>query len=130
MALQLPPFRTFLRTLNEAGVETRSARGFWGGITPHGDIVATAWIDRRGGHNGFVISRPRTRHGGLRDAWDLGRITDGALIRLIILRQRGDAPPGERRQMKDAALMPGQWRVMGEPFLEGDRTRALVEPVE
>jgi hypothetical protein len=135
MSIKLPSaFGTLLSALNAAGVKTGTARGFWGGVTPDDDIVVTAWIDprlRMGGGR-FQISRPHTRHGGLRDMWDLGRIEPGATVKLILLRQRGDPDRqgSEKRQVKDAALMPERWRVVEGPFRdENGRLRAIVEPV-
>jgi hypothetical protein len=75
-----------------------------------------------------MASRPHTAHGGLRDAWDIGRIEPGATVRLILIRQRGDVPLGvEGREVKDAALLPGRWRVVK---VEEDinNKRAFLEP--
>lgn len=130
MTIKLPTFGTLLTALNDAGVRTGSARGFWGGVTPEDEIVVTAWTDASHGNDRFHVTRPSRRHGGLRDAWDLGRIEPGVNVRLILVRQRGDVPLGQgERQVKDAALMPGQWRVIELLRDDQDRPRAIVEPV-
>jgi len=129
--LKLPTtFGKFLDQLNEAGVETASARAFWGGVTPDGEIVVTSWTDSNDGNGCFYIWRPNTNHGGLRTAWEVGNIRPGAMVRLILLRQRGNVSYGQnKRSVAGAALMPGKWRVAkmmpGHPKT-GD---ALVEPV-
>lgn len=128
MDVQFEQFGTLLSALNAAGIQTGSARGSWGGVTRDGDIVATAWTDHVAGKDRFSITRPKTRHGGLRDAWDLGRIEPGATIRLILVRQRGDLAPGvPGRMIKDAALMPGRWRVIEVRRDEDDRQIAIIE---
>jgi hypothetical protein len=111
--IKVPAFGKFLNHLRGAGVETDSARGFWGGVTSDGEIVVTAWIDRGDGHGRFKISRPLTNHGNLKTAWEMGNIQVGAEVRLILIRQRGNVPsskPG--RQIGAAALMPGKWKVV------------------
>ena len=47
MTFKLPPFGKFVDALNVAGVETRTARGFWGGIVPNGDVVLVGRFERR-----------------------------------------------------------------------------------
>lgn len=124
-------FGTLLSALNAAGVQTGSARGSWGGVTPDDDIVVTSWSDYAVGKDRFRISRPTTRHGGLRDKWDLGLIEPGATVRLILVRQRSDLPPGAPgRTIKDAALMPGRWRVVEVYRDEDDRQRAIIEKAD
>ena len=126
MFITLPRFGTLLEALTKAGVETKSARGWWGGVTRDDDIVVTAWIDAVAGGGRFTIFRPTTRHGGLRDMWEVGRIEPGAPVKLIIVRQRGNVPFGqEGRQVHSAGLMPGQWRICK---VNGDS--AIVEPVK
>jgi hypothetical protein len=41
MPIQLPPFGKFLDKLHEAGVETGTARGFWGALDNDGGLVVT-----------------------------------------------------------------------------------------
>jgi hypothetical protein len=109
---KLPPFGKFVDALNAAGVETRTARGFWGGVTPKGEIVVTSWTDANDGSGRFTIWRPSTNHGGLRTEWEVGNIRVGTEVRLILLRQRGAAPiGGKARSVAGAALMPGKWRI-------------------
>src|SRR4051812_30541091 len=125
MAIKLPKFGTLLAALKAAGVETNSARGFWGGVTTDDDIVVTTWTDAGRGGDRFEIWRPRTRHGGLLDMWDLGRIEPGATMKLIMVRQRGTVPPDQgARQVHSAGLMQGRWRVV-----ELTETGAIIEPV-
>jgi hypothetical protein len=132
MPIALPEFGTLLSALNRAGVvtragvETRSAHGFWGGVTKNNKIVVTAWIDAKVGNGRFRIARPRTGHGRLKDMWEEGRIQPGATVKLILVRQRGDAPLDKgQREVASAGLMPGDWRVVK---MVGER-HAIVEPV-
>lgn len=79
-----------LDALRAAGIKTMNARGFRGGKAANGDIVVTAWIDQSHKDGGtFPIWRPKTNHGGLLEAWQLGGIKDGAKVRVILLRRRG-----------------------------------------
>ena len=111
--MRLPPFGKFLDQLQAAGVETKNARGFWGGVSPEGGIVVTSWTDRHDGNGRFFIKRPETNHGGLKTAWEVGNIHVGAEVRMILVRQRGDIPAGQLgRTVKDAALLAGKWRVV------------------
>ena len=111
-AFKLPPFGKFVDALNAAGVETRTARGFWGGVTRDGEIVVTAWTDGNDGGGRFYIWRPSTNHGGLKTQWEVGNMRVGTEVRMILLRQRGATPiGGEARSVAGAALMPGKWRV-------------------
>ncbi len=111
MAFRLPAFSRFIDQLHAAGIKTGTARGFWGGINDDGEIVVTAWTDAQ--ENGrFGIWRPRTNHGGLKDAWDTGLIREGTEVRLILLRQRGNAPLGAPRSIGGAGLVKGRWRVV------------------
>jgi hypothetical protein len=124
MPIKLPKFGKFIDALREAGVETGSARGFWGGVTKDDDIVVTAWLDQRRADDSFPIWRPRTRHGGLLDMWEMGRIAPNATVRLIIVRRKAKEDPNERSSIHSAGLMPGRWRV--REFGEG-RATAIVE---
>lgn len=111
--LPIPPFGKFLDQLHSAGVQTKGARGFWGGVTPEGELVVTSWIDANDGNGRFYISRPETDHGGLKTAWEVGNIHIGAEIRLILVRQRGNLALGiPGRTVKDAALLPMKWHVV------------------
>jgi hypothetical protein len=126
VAIRVPSFGKFHDQLVAAGVETGTARGFWGGIATDGTIVVTAWTDQNDGNGRFDIWRPSTNHGGLKTAWELGNIHVGAEVRVILLRQRGNVPPGEEgRSVAAAALMPGKWRVVAMRPGEG----AKVEPL-
>jgi len=126
MQVRVPAFGKFLNHLKTAGVETESARGFWGGVTADGEIVVTAWIDQNDGHGRFKIWRPLTNHGRLKEQWEVGNIRVGTEVRLILLRQRGNVPSGKPgRQVAAAALMPGKWKVAE---LSRDGKSALVEP--
>jgi hypothetical protein len=42
-AFNLLPLGKFVDALDTAGVETRTAGGFWDGVTPDGDIVVKSW---------------------------------------------------------------------------------------
>lgn len=96
--LKLPPFGTLLGALNEAGVETKSARGFWGGITSDDDIVVTFWQDeacelgraRSEPEDGdrWPVWCPRTNHGRLKEAWETGRMVENATVRAIMVQAR------------------------------------------
>ena len=128
LTLPLPPFGKFWDQLKAAGIQTRSARGFSGGVTPEGKIVVTSWTDTNDGKGGFYVWRPRTNHGGLKTAWEVGNIKEGAEVSLILLRQRGDLPIGEGgRLIAGAALMPGKWHVV--KMVDGDHWRAVIEPI-
>jgi hypothetical protein len=123
--MKVPPFGKFHNQLKAAGIATDSPRGFWGGVTEDGEIVVTAWTDQHNGQGRFKIWRPQTNHGHLKTAWELGNIKAGALVRLILIRQRGNVPPGEEgREVAAAALLPGKWRVVK---VSGDGMNALVE---
>lgn len=124
-----PSFGRFTDQLHATGVKTGSARGFWGGIASNGDIVVTAWIDANEDGR-FIIWRPRTNHGGLRDAWDAGLMKEGTEVRLILLRQRGNAPLGKPRSIASAGLVPGKWRIV-DASLSGDdgAPGAKIEPI-
>lgn len=125
--LKLPTFGKFLDALNAAGVKTRTARGFWGGVAADGEIVVTAWTDGNDGTGRFYIGQPNTNHGGLKTEWEVGNIRVGTEVRLILLCQRGNAPfGGEPRTVAGAALMPGKWRVTK---LVNDKSwDAVIEP--
>ena len=111
--IKVPPFGKFLNQLKGAGVQTNSARGFWGGVTPEGEIVVTAWIDQNEGPGRFKIWRPQTNHGGLKTQWEVGNIQVGTEVRLILIRQKGNLPPGKPgREIDAAALMPEKWKVV------------------
>ena len=111
--MRLPRFGKFLDQLQAAGVETKNARGFWGGVTSEGGIVVTSWTDHHDGNERFLIHRPETNHGGLKTAWEVGNIHVGVEVRMILVRQRGDIAKGQHgRTVKDAALLPGNWRVV------------------
>jgi hypothetical protein len=125
--MKWPIFGTFVDQLNAAGVQTNSARGFWGGVTPEGQVVATAWINSLMGECRFPIYRPERNQGGYREAWDSGRVHVGALIRLIVVRSMpGQWEKGLPKTVKNAALMPGLWRIVEKASFE----EALVEPCE
>ena len=124
--VRLPPFGKFTEKLNEAGVVTGTGRQFWGGVNDKGEIIVTAWIDQMRSDGRFPIWRPKTNHGGLLDQWRIGNIRNGADVRLILLRQRGNLPEGVgTRQVGMAALMPGKWRVV--EVLAGDGPHAFIE---
>jgi hypothetical protein len=127
---KLPPFGKLIDALNAAGVETASARGFWGGVNSSGEIVVTSWIDANDGAGRFRIARPKTNHGGLKAQWEVGNIRNGTEVRLILLRQRGNLPlGGGSRTVGGAVLMPGRWRVVDTSFNEGrQRPEAIIEP--
>lgn len=125
---KLQPFGKYLDVLNAAGVQTGSARGFWGGVATDGQIVVTSWVDANDGAGRFYISRPKTNHGGLKTQWEVGNIQAGTEVHLILLRQRGNLSLGEgSRVVADAVLMPGKWRV-AEMVTRKDRPQAIVEP--
>ena len=126
--MQVPSFAKYTDVLKAAGVQTGSARGFWGGVSDKDEIVVTTWIDTHDGAGRFYIWRPKTNHGRLRDQWDAGNIRVGTEVKVILLRQRGDLPinqPG--REIAGAALLPGKWRVLKMPTEQSD---ALIESIE
>jgi hypothetical protein len=126
--LKLPPFGRFIDALNAAGVQTGSARGFWGGVTADDAIVVTSWIDANDGAGRFFIWRPTTNHGGLRNQWEVGNIRVGTEVRMILLRQRANLPIGvPGRSVAGAALMPGTWRVV--EIVTDEDWHAVIEPV-
>lgn len=127
MAIKLPEFGKLQSALAEAGVVTGSARGFWGGVTPEDDIVVTAWLDQHLGEDRFPIHQPRTRHGGLLDMWELGRIAPGVTLRLILLRSKGFDSKGAHIYQA-AGLTRGRWKVT-EVYEDDDGKHAIVEPV-
>jgi hypothetical protein len=122
MATKIPAFGKYLDQLKAAGIETKSARGFWGGVTPDGETVVTAWTDQNDGKGRFKFTRPPTNHGGLKTAWEVGNIHVGAEVRVIFLRQRGNVR--HKRTVAAAALIPGKWRVV-----KVDSKRGVVEPL-
>jgi hypothetical protein len=124
--LVLPRFGKFLEKLNSAGVHTRTARGFWGGVTPDGEVVVTSWTDANDGAGRFYIWRPKTNHGGLRTAWEVGNVRVGTEVRLILLRQRGNLEIGRPgRSVAEATLLPEKWRVV--EMISGESWDAVVE---
>jgi hypothetical protein len=125
---KLPPFEKFHTVLNKAGIDTGTARGFWGGVTKDGDLVVTSWLDGHDDDGRFYVWRPKTNHGGLKDQWEVGNIRIGTEVHLILLRQKGNVPVDKQgRIVAGAVLMPGKWRVVK---LETDKQwQALIEPV-
>lgn len=124
---KLPPFGKFQTVLNAAGVETASARGFWGGVTPEGEIVMTSWLDANDGAGRFYVWRPKTNHGGLKSQWEVGNVRVGTEVRLVLLRQRATLPIGEPgRAVAGAVLMPGKWKVV--KMVVGENWQAVIEP--
>jgi hypothetical protein len=122
----IPPFGRFLDQLNAAGLQTGTARGFWGGVTPTGEIVVTSWTDDNNPGGRFYIHRPPTNHGGLKTAWEVRNIEEGTEVRMILVRQRGNVPAGQPgRQVKDAVLMPNRFRVAEMV----DPNHALIEEI-
>ncbi|WP_206454462.1 hypothetical protein [Aurantimonas marina] len=126
---KLPPFQKYHEALISAGVRTATARGFWGGVTEDGQIVATSWIDANDGKGRFSIFRPLTNHGNLKTQWEVGNMQVGTEIRLILLRQRGNKILGEGgRVVKDAVLMPGKWKIVETLYNEErHRPQAFIE---
>ncbi len=116
--LKLPPSGKFVDQLTAAGIQTKTARGFWGGVTAKGEIVVTSWHDERDNRDiskvyRFYIYQPKTNHGGLKTAWEVGNIRVGTEVRMILIKQRGNIPLGEPgRSVAEARLMPRKWRVV------------------
>ena len=128
LPIKLPPFGKFVDALNAAGVKTATARGFWGGVNDNGELVVTIWTDAHDKTGKFYLWRPKTNHGGLKTQWELGNITVGSEVRVILLRQRGNVPLGQYgRTVAGAALLPGNWRVA--KLVGDEHWHALVEPV-
>jgi len=127
MSLRLPPFGKFFDVLTAAGVRTNTARGFWGGVTDDGEIVVTTWTDANDRNGRFYIWRPKTNHGGLKTAWEIGNIRVGTEVKVILLRQRGNLELGEigTRAVAGAVLMPGKWKVA--ELVDDKEWRATVE---
>jgi hypothetical protein len=124
MAFKHPVFGKLQDALNEAGVVTGSARGFWGGVTPDDDIVVTAWLNEVRGDR-CRIHKPRTRHGGLLDMWEMGRIAQNVTVRLILLRSKGYDSKGDHIYQA-AGLTAGRWKIIS---VDDDGEHATVEPV-
>ncbi|CAN1521540.1 hypothetical protein MCEMSEM23_01102 [Rhabdaerophilaceae bacterium] len=112
--------KSYLAILQKLGIKTsrgtvtESARGFWGGMTGDGTLVVTAWDDSgRGDKSYYEFKRPRRTNGGLQAAWDDGRVSIGAEVKLIIIKPSDPAVPyGARgRKVKSATLMPGKWLI-------------------
>src|SRR5687767_1474510 len=101
---------TFLSALNEAGVVTATARGFWGGVAADGSIVVTGWRDLRAPGGGYLVWRPRDNKGGLKAAWERGEMIVGTEVKLIVLKAREDLPIGQGREAVAGKLMPGRWQ--------------------
>ena len=121
-------FGKFLDKLNAAGVKTKSARGFWGGVAANGKIVVTAWTDGHDGAGRRRIWRPKTNHGGLRTMWEVGNMRVGTQVSLILVQQRGTVPPGKPgRSVARAALMPTRWRIV--KLVPGKKQGALIVEV-
>jgi hypothetical protein len=123
MAIDLPPFGKFLDQLKAAGIQTATGRGFWGGVTPNGKIVVTSWTDQRIGEDRFKIWRPKTNHGGLKTAWEVGNVRVGTEVRVILIRRRGKLPGSS---IGAAALTREKWRVVE---LLPDGKGGVVEPM-
>jgi hypothetical protein len=123
---RIPEFKSFVQALNEAGVKTKSARRFWGGVTPRGEIVVTAWIDLNDGNGRFHIWRPDTNHGGLKAQWDIGNMRVGTVVKMILLRARKALPVGQKREVAGAAVMPGRWRIV--ELVDDQDWSAVIEP--
>ncbi len=128
MYFKLPPFEKYQTVLNLAGVDTASARGFWGGVTTNDEIIVTSWLDANDGKGRFYIWRPKTNHGGLKCQWEVGNIRLGTEVCLILLRQRGNLAIGKPgRSIADAVLMPSKWRVV--ELVSDKDWQAVIEPV-
>jgi hypothetical protein len=126
--LTLPAFGKFTDKLNASGVETRNARGFWGGVGVDGTIVVTAWLDGHDEAGRFYIWRPKTNHGGLRTMWEVGNMRVGTEVTLILVQQRGTVPHGKPgRSVAGAALMPTPWRIVD--VVTGKKQGAWIERV-
>jgi hypothetical protein len=129
MKFKLPPFGKLVDMFNEAGIRTKSGRGFWGGVTDEGEIIVTSWIDSNDGDGRFYIWCPKTNHGGLKAQWEVGNIRVGTAVRMILLRQRGNVPIGKPgRSVAGAALMPGKWRVA--EIVSGKDWQAMIEYID
>ncbi|MBL8904836.1 MAG: hypothetical protein KBF54_13050 [Rhizobiales bacterium] len=125
--LVYPAFGSFLEALVASGVETKTARRFWGGVTKEGDIVVTTWTDTNDGKGQFYIYKPRTNHGGLKVAWELGNMRVGTEVSVILLRQRGNVPEGEgSRTVAGAALLPWKWKIVR--LVSDKNWNALIAP--
>ena len=129
MAFKHPEFGKLQDALKEAGVVTGSARGFWGGVTPDDDIVVTAWLDQHEGEGRVPIHQPRTRHGGLLDMWEMGRIAPNVTVRLIVLRAHPTKRDARGAHIYQAAgLTAGRWKIT-KLYEDSDGKHAMVEPV-
>ncbi len=127
MPIKLPPFGKYLDKLHDAGVETGTARGFWGGIDKDGGLVVSSWLDANDGNGRFYLWRPPTNHGGLKAAWELGNVRPGVEVTLILLRQRGNVALGKGpRSVAEAALFREKWRVVR--MINDQKWQALIEP--
>lgn len=118
---------SLLDALNEAGVVTNTARGFWGGVASDGSIVVTAWRDLREPDGGYRVWKPRDNKAGLKAAWDEGRIVVGTRVRVIILKAKAELPIGQQRSVVAGKLMPGEWEIVR--LVDGEDWDAVVNRV-
>jgi hypothetical protein len=120
----------FTEALNAAGVSTGTGRGFWGGVTSDGDIVVTSWLkDRNEDGTERFIHKPFTNHGGLRRSWDIGALTIGTKVKVILTDPGNSEGTGDKKKgVKWAAVVPGYWRVTKFGEFDGHST-AFIEPV-
>ncbi len=118
--------------LNQSGTLIGNARGCWGGRATDGTPVVTTWTDHvsDAGNGQCRIWKPQTNHGGLRDLWDNGAIHPGARVRVIQVRAVQVRPRGFAREIADARLLPGYWRVVLPPHVPPGETEtiAIIEP--
>lgn len=118
---------SLLEALNEAGVATNTARGFWGGVASDGSIVVTAWRDIRSPDGGYPVWKPRDNKAGLKAAWDEGRIVVGTKVKVIILKAKQELPIGEQRSVATGKFMSGEWEIVR--LVEGEDWDAVVDRV-
>ena len=104
----------FTEALNAAGVVTGTGRGFWGGVAEDGDIVATSWLkDHRADGTQRLIHKPYTNHGGLRRMWEIGAITPGTKVKVILTDPGNSEVTGDKKKaVKWAAVTPCYWQVV------------------
>ena len=127
----------YLKVCKAAGLKTGNARGFWGGVDGHGDIVATAWDDNdiakpqvitlRDETHGLRIWQPDRNNGGLLAMWENGSMVVGTTIRLVLIRPKIYLVEGQR-DVLCAMVLPGHFAIIALVTNALGRSGAFVEP--
>ena len=117
--------------VERGGRVTGTGRGFWGGVADDGNIVVTSWLaDHTGDGTRRMIWKPVTNHGGLLRMWEMGALTKGTKVKMILTDPGNSETTGDKKKaVKWAALTPGYWQVVDFGEHEGHRI-AFIEPVK